>query len=69
MTFKEYWEAHVRKNPRFADEEAKIEIKVGMLKRLLEEAHGKGVEQAIKTRRSVDELLRKAGVGTGPFNL
>jgi hypothetical protein len=69
MNFKEYWAAHVKKNPKFADEDAAIQIKVGMLRKLLEEAHGRGFDHATKTRRAVEELFRMAGVSSNGFNL
>lgn len=55
MNKKEYWEAHKRKNPKFADESARIEMSVGMLKRLMEEAWDKGFEHS----KSVNDNLNK----------
>jgi hypothetical protein len=44
MTKDEYWQAHVRKHPKFLDPDAEIKIKVGMLHRLLDDAYEKGSE-------------------------
>ena len=42
MNKKEYWAAHVSKNPIFADPDKEIRIKVGSLKKLMDEAFDKG---------------------------
>ena len=44
MTKDEYWQAHVRKHPKFLDPDAEIRIKVSMLHRLLDDAYQKGAD-------------------------
>jgi hypothetical protein len=57
MTKDEYWQAHVKRNPRFEDEEAKIQMSVGMLRKLMEEAFDKGWEHHRKTSDMMKEIF------------
>ncbi len=45
MTKEQYWEAHVTKNPSFANEEKRIELSVKMLRQLMGEAFDKGIKK------------------------
>lgn len=56
MTKQEYWEAHKRKNPKFADDSTKIELTVGMLRRLMEEAYDRGLDHARAVQGNVSKL-------------
>lgn len=69
MNKEEYWQAHVAKNPKFVDESHEIEIRisVGMLKKLLFEAHDKGFEHSRKIRQNFNDVLRKSGFDPSIF--
>jgi hypothetical protein len=67
MTKKEYWDAHVKKNPSLADEDARVEVKVSTLRALLEEAYDKGAEHDRKVRESVKKIFD--GFDLGGFKL
>lgn len=57
MTKDEYWKAHVKRNPRFEDEDANIQMKVSMLRRLMEEAFDKGFEHRKKSEDIMKTIL------------
>lgn len=69
MTRDEYWQAHCTRNPKFKDEDASVEIRVGMLKRLMLEAFDKGAESVKKPASGasfgniMDELLKASRKG------
>ncbi|MCA1592279.1 MAG: hypothetical protein LC754_06435 [Acidobacteria bacterium] len=65
MTKQQYWEAHVKRNPKFADEDFAIQMKVGMLRKLLEEAYDKGMEHSKKTNDVMKDLFK--GVDLNQF--
>ena len=65
MTKQQYWEAHVKRNPKFADEDSAIQMKVGILRKLLEEAYDKGVEHSKKTNDVMKDLFK--GVDLNQF--
>jgi hypothetical protein len=58
MTKDEYWQAHVKKNPRFEDEDNRIEMSVGMLRRLMMEAYDRGMEQSNKTSDLLKDVFK-----------
>lgn len=58
MTKNEYWKAHVAKNPKFSDEENKIQMSVKMLRQLMEEAYEKGYEHSKKTNDVMKDLFK-----------
>lgn len=58
MTKQEYWNAHVARNPGFADEGKKIQMSVQMLRRLLEEAYDKGFEHNKNKSRDFADILK-----------
>lgn len=62
MTKKEYWKAHVAKNPSFADEEKEIRVSVKMLHRLMDEAFDKGYNHHVNLSKSVRDMMNKAGM-------
>lgn len=63
MTRDEYWQAHVKRNPRFEDEEATIQIKVGMLRKLMEEAFDKGGEH----QKKLDDVMERMFGGLNKY--
>jgi hypothetical protein len=60
MTKEQYWQAHVKKNPSFADDKKRIEITVGGLRSLMFEAYDKGAEQ----QRHVFKDIKLPDAGT-----
>ena len=65
MTKKEYWQKHVDKNPRFEDESNKIEMSVGMLKRLMEEAYDRGFDHHKGISDSLRDVFKGFGAAAG----
>lgn len=65
MTKKEYWEAHVKKNPAFADEKKEIRITVGSLRKLMEEGYDKGLEHATKSSTLLSDTIKDVFKGPG----
>lgn len=68
MTKDEYWQAHVKKNPKLEDEDASVKVKVATLKALMFEAFDKGYDQHRKVSESLREMFKNSGLGN-PFGL
>lgn len=62
MTKEQYWGAHLKKNPKWADETARIELMVSTLKALMFEAYDRGLSH----HKTVEKLVGKAV--EKPFN-
>lgn len=65
MTKQQYWQKHVDKNPRFENEDNKIEMSVGMLKRLMDEAYDKGFDHHKALDKSLRDVFSKIGRTAG----
>lgn len=63
MTKDEYWQAHVKKNPKLADEDGSVQVKVSTLHALLNEAFDKGWEHHKKITDQMRDMLKGTGLG------
>lgn len=58
MTQDQYWQAHIKKHPTFADKNKKIELSVGALQKLMFEAYDKGFEHHAKRVEEIGAQMK-----------
>lgn len=59
MNKDEYIKAHIAKNPKLANDDEVVSLKASSLKRLLGEAHQKGVDHAQEIFKKFNDITKR----------